>query len=959
MNDFEPEHSEVERRLRELAVWRRLMEVCQRYEAAYQRGERPQLSQLANEFSESDRVMALEELQRVHTELAEEQVTGSTAINGRFVVLEPLARGGMGEVSIARDEELQRDVAFKEIRSSAADDHRYRSRFLREAEITAQLEHPGIIPVYARGERECGRPYYVMRLIRGDRTGTLHDSIRELHDPGKTPSSEYTTGLRRLVRRLVDVCNTMAYAHSRGVIHRDLKPANILLGAYGETLVVDWGLARLIEIEPAVEKSAVISRFTAACDTSETPGTSGIGTPGYASPEQLGLHNSVVNPSADVYSLGTILYSLLTGRAPFSTADSSSPEQLVERVAAGRFPPPRALNPEAPRALEAICLRAMQTVPQQRYSSASAFAVELERWLSDEPVQAWVEPLTARFRRWLLRHKTIAAVGTGALLISIPALILLVMLQADYTRTMKSRQSQLTTALEDNKQQQQRIQAARAHAEAQRQRAESREQMAIVAVDKFRSAIAEEPLLQNSAELTELRTRLLTQPLPFYRQLAQQLQPDRETSPESVLKFAQVNLALAEQHVFLGEWQTAVELLTNSIALLQVTLPKVAPRSDVSRDMALVLAMSLQEQGNISEQRRNAAAEAESQLRESLTTLERIIADFPAAETTAARYAAVDVRSSLAAMLGKNNRCDEAAALLREAIRLCEQSDSLPEASVARRVQLADLHSNLGVTLVGLERFEEAAQAYKAAAAVFNTIEQRFGPTPRLTHRKAGVLFNQARMHELDGRIGQALREHIAALGLRRSLNVDYPTVHDYRLVAFASRDRVVDLQLKTGAIADALATGRDWVEDARKISERSPGHLQFRIELLDSLHSLGHMHAVVGRILEAEPFYREALAINSEVREREPVNTIRERNHAELLEHVAQLDFHHGKFSEARLALEQAIPLQRDWIKNNPTRPLDTAFLKQMLDTLARCCEKLNEPDAAAAARSEAAKLR
>jgi serine/threonine protein kinase len=959
MSELQAENSDAERKLRELAVWRRLMEVCQQYEAAYQRGERPPLSQLAHEFSECDRVMVLDELQRVHSELAEERSAGSTAISGRFVVLEPLARGGMGEVSIARDEELQRDVAFKEIRGSAADDQRYRSRFLREAEITAQLEHPGIIPVYARGEQEGGRPYYVMRLIRGDRTGTLHDSIRELHDPVKTPSSEYSIRLRRLVRRLVDVCNTMAYAHSRGVIHRDLKPANILLGAYGETLVVDWGLARLIEIEPPVAESAVICRDTAACDISETPGTSGVGTPGYASPEQLSLHNTVVSPSADVYSLGTILYSLLTGRPPFSAAESSSPEQLVERVAAGRFPPPRTLNPQVPQALEAICLRAMQTDPQQRYSSASALAIELECFLADEPVQAWVEPLTAKVRRWLLRHKTIAAVSIGALLISIPALILLVMRQADYTRAMESRQSQLTTALEDNKRQQQRTQAARAHAEEQRQRAESREQMAIDAVDKFRSAIADEPLLQNSAQLTELRTRLLTQPLPFYRELARQLQPDRETSPESVLKFAQVNLALARQHVFLGEWQTAVELLTNSISLLQVTLPKVAPRSGVSRDMAYVFALSLLEQGNISEQRRNAAADAESQLRESLATLERIIAEFPAAETALARLSAADVRSALAAMLCKNSRCGEGVSLMQEAIRLREQADSSSEQSVASQLQLADLHSNLGVSLVGLERFEEAAQEYKAAATVFETIEQRFGSTPALTHRKAGVLYNQARMHELDGRTGQALREHIAALRLRRSLHVDYPTVHDYRITVFASRERVVDLQLRTGAVAEALTTGRDWVEDARRISEQSPGHLEFRIELLDSLHTLGHMHAMVGRPLDAEPFYREALAINAEVREREPANAVRERNHAELLEHVAQLDVHHGKFSEARLALEQAIPLQRDWIRNNPTRPLDTPFLKQMLETLARCCDELNAPEAAAAARSEASNLK
>jgi serine/threonine protein kinase len=850
---------------------------------------------------------------------------------------------------VARDAEFQRDVAIKEIRGGAADDQRYRNRFVREAEITAQLEHPGIIPVYARGEQEDGRPYYVMRLIRGDQTGTLHEGIRQLHDPAKTPPAEFEASLRRLVRRLLDVCNTMAYAHSRGVIHRDLKPANILLGAYGETLVVDWGLARSIDSGSPIVGSAVSHGDTDSADASQTPGTSGIGTPGYASPEQLRLHNPIVSVAADIYSLGAILYSLLAGRPPFLSGDSSTPEQFLERVAAGDFRPPRILNALAPRALEAICLQAMQTDPLQRYPTAEALAMELERWLADEPVRAWVEPYSVRLRRWLVRHRAAAALGFGSLLMSLVALVGIALLQSDHARSMNQRQRELSQAL-------QQANAERQRADEQRERAESREQLAISAIDKFRAAVAEEPLLQNSGQLAELRTRLLSQPLQFYRELAQQLQDADKAAPAAVERFATVNLALARQHTILGEWPKAVELMDHSIALLQATLPTAEPGSATHRALSLLLAQSLHQQGLLNDQRRGQQIVAESSLRQALEILKQLAGNQIATDLVAVETSIADVSSALASVLGGQNRAKEAVPLLQEAIRR-QQQLTLPAAQQsASQVQLADLHANLGVCFTNLTEPEKAAEEYAAAAAVYNAMEAKSGLTPPLKYRKAGVLFNQGRLLELQNRPAEALNEHKAALQLRRSLHLDFPAVHDHRIAVLTSRERVVALQLKSDSAAEVIQTGQDWVEDARKISELSPNYLAYRIELMDSLHSLGHMHAMIGRPLDAEPAYREALALSSQLLVPDSANPNRARTHAELLEHVAQLDYHHGNFQAARTALEQAIPLQRDWIKNNTQRPLDKAFLKQMLDTLARSCEKLGDAEAAESARKQAA---
>src|SRR5262249_46500227 len=164
----------------------------------------------------------------------------------RFRVLRPHARGGLGEVLVARDEELQREVALKQIQDNYADDQESRTRFLMEAEITGGLEHPGIVPVYGLGQYADGRPFYAMRFIRGD---SLKDAVERFHaadKPGRDPG-ERALALRGLLRRFVDVCQAMAYAHSRGVLHRDLKPGNIMIGKYGETLVVDWGLAKPLD----------------------------------------------------------------------------------------------------------------------------------------------------------------------------------------------------------------------------------------------------------------------------------------------------------------------------------------------------------------------------------------------------------------------------------------------------------------------------------------------------------------------------------------------------------------------------------------------------------------------------------------------------------------------------------------------------------------------------------------
>ncbi|HYO25410.1 MAG TPA: serine/threonine-protein kinase, partial [Lacipirellulaceae bacterium] len=325
----------------------------------------------------------------------------------------------------ARDREIDRTVALKQIKSQWADDEDSRARFLLEARVTGRLEHPGIAPVYALGADETGRPYYAMRLIRGDSLLEVLERFHRTRADGE--ATRRMSELRKLLQRFLDVCNAVDYAHSKGVLHRDLKPSNIMLGKYGETLVVDWGLAKVIGSD---EDVALTTRM--AKDVAGQAGANGtrigaaIGTPAYMSPEQAAGRNDELGPATDVYSLGATLYHLLTGALPHAVEE----DVAVMIAAAENAPitPPRRLVRWLPRPLDSICMKALAPEPTGRYISARALAEDIQRWLADEPVAAHREGLLERTFRWLRTHRTLAtALAVGYLVATIAVVAVVVL----------------------------------------------------------------------------------------------------------------------------------------------------------------------------------------------------------------------------------------------------------------------------------------------------------------------------------------------------------------------------------------------------------------------------------------------------------------------------------------------------------------------------------------------------
>lgn len=383
------------------------------YLVRHRYGDRPDAEEFCSRFpAMAERENLVQDLRQIARVIAQE--TGPSAAlgarMGRYLLCGEHARGGFGLVWRAEDEALGREVALKQLNAQLLEHAGYRQRFLAEARIAAQLQHPGIVPVYDIGDPPNGEPYYTMKLVRGE---TLSAAISRFHDQPR-PAGEQAVEQLRLLNAFLSVTRALAYAHSRQVIHRDLKPDNILLGAFGETVLLDWGLAKVLGgTQPAV---GPVPAAGGKLPAEATQVGTIMGTPAYMPPEQASGRVDEVDMRSDVYALGAILYQLLTGRPPFLGNNTA---EVLRQVLHDTPPRPRSLGPEIPRSLEAICLRALAKVPDQRYAEVGLLARDLEGYLADEPVTAYREHWRDRLPRWARRHRTIVAtVGVALLLLA-------------------------------------------------------------------------------------------------------------------------------------------------------------------------------------------------------------------------------------------------------------------------------------------------------------------------------------------------------------------------------------------------------------------------------------------------------------------------------------------------------------------------------------------------------------
>lgn len=713
----------------------------------------------------------------------------------RYRIMRPHARGGLGEVFVAIDEELRREVALKEIQPRHADHHESRTRFLIEAEVTGGLEHPGIVPVYGLGEYEDGRPYYAMRFIRGD---SLRKAIERYHseDAAQADPGERALELRGLLNRFIDVCDAIHYAHCRGVLHRDLKPDNIMLGDFGETLVVDWGLAKPMGL-PEPEGGATLSQLRpmSASSGSVTMIGSAVGTPQFMSPEQAEGKLDQLGPAADIYSLGATLYQLVAGTVPFQERTIHT---LLAAVKRGGFRPPRQANRDVPPALEAVCMKAMALKPEDRYPTAKALASDIEHWLADEPVSVYREPFSVRAMRWAKRHRTFVTTSGSLLVVAVVGL-------------------SVGAAL---------INRERARTEVQRQLAEKNFGQARDAVDQMLTELGEVDLA-DVPQAEPVRKKMLQKALTFYQSFLEQ----RRNDPSIRQGTGQAAIRLGDILEMLGDYDAAEGSYHEAMGLLE-PLAKHDPsaKSDLARahhQLAILLKKSSRYRA--SEQEFQDAIRARKELaaaypnrpdyrkdvRDSVYHLGALLAKLPGRlrEVEDSYRTAVEEQKTLVSdlkaqpdnrrklakylnnlgILVQKTKPTDAEAVFREALKHQEALVAEAPTVMGYQWELARTHSNLGAVLIDLEHQREAEAEYQRSIDSLKILADAFPTVPDYRNELAAVRYNLARARfvpkarikeaneatiQLDEAIEADFRD---ATSLLEALVAAYPRRPDYR----------------------------------------------------------------------------------------------------------------------------------------------------------------------------------
>jgi serine/threonine protein kinase len=785
------------------------------------------------------------------------------------------AEGGLGEVLTAYQEELDRLVALKRIRPDKLHDAA-RRRFLREAAITARLQHPGIVPIYGLGRDDDG-PFYTMPLIQGR---TFQEAIEGFHgdESLRRDPSRRSLKSRALLQQFIAVCNTVAYAHDQGIVHRDLKPSNIMLGPYGETLVMDWGLAkRLGADDPAAEAEGDAPSPSPSSEDLTATGAV-LGTPRYMSPEQA--KGQPVGPPSDIFSLGLLLYAILTGKLAFDEASLEGPEPL-KAVGDAVVVPPRRRDPSLPRALEAICLKALSVRPEDRYLSARALAEDVMKWLADEPVSAWREPFSLRARRWRRQHRTLVTSTVAVLVFGLAGLV-------GFTTILAGKNSELDARNRDLDLQRQA--AVKEEAKARKSEVESKAVLEFfqnkllvaarpedqegglgidatirAAVDAAEPAIAvsfaDQPMVEASIRNTLGETYLhLGEPALAIRQLESALALRKQVlgpnHPDTLISMSR--LAVTYQ---------AASRLTDALTLFEDTLKRrqatLGP-DDVSTLQSMSdLAWAYQEGGRLAEALpRHVAVLERQQVKlgpdhpDTLTSMNYLaLAYQEAGRLSDALALHEETLKRRRATLGPNHV--NTLQSMNNLALAYRGADRLDDALLLQVEILARVRAKLGPdhphTLTCMNNL---ANAYQVAGRLSDALPLHEEELRR-TQAKLGVdhmdtlisMNNLAKVYQAAGRLSDALPLFEASMkGRQAKLSPDHPST------LLAMNNLAVAYQA-AGRLSDALPLFEASLKGRRVI--RGPDHP----ETLDSMNNLARVY-LIDKPAEAEPLLREGLAL-------------------------------------------------------------------------------------------------
>ncbi len=862
------------------------------------------------------------------------------------------AAGGLGEVFVAQNAELNREEALKFLKRGRAGDPESCRRFLQEAEITSRLEHPGVVPIYGRGADGSGAPCYAMRFIRGETLQVAIDAFHAAEANGRD-QAERSLALRELLNRFISVCTTVAYAHSRGILHRDLKPGNVMLGQYDETLVVDWGLAKPFDPEAAADGRALDALKPSVGSGAATIEV--VGTLAYMSPDQAHAQPAGLSPASDIFSLGAILYVILTDRAPYR--GGSRPE-ILEKVRRCEFPRPRHIKPAASQALEAICLKAMAMRPADRYRRALDLAADVKRWLADEPVTAWREPLVIRARRWMRRHRTLVTSTTAVLAFCVLGL-------AGFSTILAGKNRELGR---------------------QGLRTEQREALAIDAVRKFRDVVQANANLKNRPELASLRTTLLKEPMEFFAKLRDQLQADRDTRTEALAQLASANLDLAATAREIGSMADALRSCSESVAILERLARDHPAVSQFQNDLA-----TARHKLGYLQSASGLFREALESYRSALAIRERLAA-LNSSSTVFQRNLAQS-HNNIGNLLSETGRLTEALESYRQALRIRDRLARHDATDARYQHELAESYHNIGNRLAETGQTTQALESYQRAVDIRERLvlndptltkcegdlsTDHFGigvllqdtgrPTAAMVSYKRALTIQQrlarenpavneywallAQSHHNIGSVlkqtGQpalALQSYQQALTIGERLVRDNPAVAQFQNQLALVHAEHGDLSYRTGHPAEALESDRRALAIWEEIGRNNPAVTEFQNGQASVHYNVGCALSDLGRLTEAAGSYRRALVILERLAHENPSVWSYQSHLGDTRHNIAEIEMAQGQWRLAREDLEQAVKHQRLALAAIPNDPSHSRSLRAHLLKLAKVFQLLCQP--------------
>jgi serine/threonine-protein kinase len=806
----------------------------------------------------------------------------------RYTLTRIHGEGGLGRVYVAHDQDLNRDVALKELRPEKAQHPETWRRFFREAQLTGQLEHPNIVPVYEVGRREeDGQPFYTMRLVRGR---TLREALREFHQrrrEGRTDPLEWP----KLLNNFVSICNAVGYAHSRGVVHRDLKPENVMLGGHGEVIVLDWGLAKVVgqrdQALPAVA-------LTEEAQADETIAGRMLGTPAYAAPEQAEGRLDLIDARTDVYGLGAILFEILTDKPPHSAEDTGA---LLRQIVSAATPSARRVDATVAPALDAICAKAMARDRADRYSRPEDLARDVERWLADEPVTAHREPISTRLWRRARRHKTLVTSSallliTGLLFVS----VLAVLLEGARERTDRARAE---------------AEANFKEAEEQRARADRNFRQARQAVDDYFTRISENKLL-GLPHLEPLRKELLDKAREYYQRFAEEAAHDPKVQADHATAVFRVATIIE----LTGSKEEARSNYDKAIKLYQTVLAgeSTSPERDRWRNYLGVCSsdygLVLMEDGSMDE--------AARLFEQSRAVFEPLVAEKPAE----VRY-----RGGLAKCYLNTALWHYRVGAIDEADRHYTLCRKLQEEIVHHNPALSEYQADLALTIMNQGSLCLENGKPEKALELYGTVKMMVEPLVR-DHAEAiyykrllgAIQHNVGMLHRLLSRFDRALAAYEEARRIRGQLAEEHPSVTDYQNDLGETLNNIGELQLARRHKTEAFATLKQAGEHFEKVAMGSTANAKYRSALSLARNNLGVVLQQTEKHAEALAEHQQALALREELARKNPQVTDYQAHLADTYSNLANTLRSQDKKEEALTYYQKSCAAYEPLVARQPT---------------------------------------